>query len=87
VAGKPAGKADSQEPAPPQCRSERRLWYIAIGREIASGVQSGRSDSYSEAARQCGVSRARVSKVVGMQGVAVMDQEKYLRTEDGTAGG
>jgi len=46
---------------PPRSRAERRLWYIALGREIGVGVASSRFASYADAARRCGVSRARVS--------------------------
>ena len=50
---------------PPRSRAERRLWYIAVGREIEAGVGSGRFASYADAARRCGVSRARVSQMIG----------------------
>jgi len=60
VAGKRAEKTDSQELAPPRSRAERRLWYIAIAREIEAGVGSGRFASFADAARQCEVSRARI---------------------------
>ena len=51
---------------PPRSRAERRLWYIAVGREIEARVSSGRFASYAEAARNCGVSRARMSVLSGM---------------------
>jgi len=37
-------KKKSTDPSlgPPRSRTERRLWYIAVGREIRSGVESGR---------------------------------------------
>ena len=51
-------------PEPPRSRAERRLWYIAVAREIEAGVRSGRFKSFADAARRCGVSRARVSQLV-----------------------
>lgn len=62
VAGKRAERADSQEPAPPRSRAERRLWYVAIAREIEAGVRSGRFRSLADASRSCSVSRARMSQ-------------------------
>ncbi len=49
--------------APPRSRVDRCLWYIAVAREIEAGVRSGRFTSYADAARRCGVSRARVSQL------------------------
>jgi len=49
---------------PPRSRTERRLWYIAVGREIEAGVSSGRFGTLAEASRACGVSRARVSQLL-----------------------
>ena len=50
-------------PEPPRSRADRRLWYIAVAREIEAAVRSGRFSSYADAARRCGVSRARVSQL------------------------
>jgi hypothetical protein len=47
----------------PRSRAERRLWYIAVSREIEAGVASGRFSSQADAARACKVSSARVSQV------------------------
>jgi len=49
---------------PPRSRADRRLWYIAVAREIETGVRSGRFASYAYAARRCGVSRSRVSQLL-----------------------
>ena len=50
-------------PEPPRSRVERRLWYIAVAREIEAGVRSGRFGSFAAAARSCRVSRARISQL------------------------
>lgn len=53
------------EPAyPPRSRADRRLWYIAVGREIEAGMRSGRFTAYADIARQCRVSRARIAQVL-----------------------
>ncbi len=51
-------------PIPPRSRTERRLWYIALGREIEAAVNSGHLLSLADAANLCGVSRARVSQLM-----------------------
>lgn len=51
-------------PKPPRSRIERRLWYIALGREIEDAVASGRLESFAEVSRACGVSRARVTQLI-----------------------
>jgi len=48
---------------PPRSRAERRLWYIAVGREIEAGVATGRFADMADASRACEVSRARVSQM------------------------
>jgi len=62
-AGKPHQDNDLNDLEPPRSRADRRLWYIAVAREIEAGIESGRFASYADAARRCGVSRARVSRV------------------------
>jgi len=52
--------------APPRSRAERRLWYIAVGREIEAGVDSGRFSCLADASRACGVSRASVSQLLAL---------------------
>ncbi len=49
--------------SPPRSRAERRLWYIAVAREIEAGVRAGEFASYADVARRCGVSRARLSRL------------------------
>jgi hypothetical protein len=49
---------------PPRSRAERKLWYIAVGREIETDVDSGRFSSLADAARACQVSKSRVSQLV-----------------------
>ena len=50
---------------PPRSRAERKLWYIAVSREIEARIVSGRFYSMADAARRCHVSRARVSQLFG----------------------
>lgn len=54
---------------PPRLRADRRLWYIAVGREIEGGIDSGRFSSYADAARACKVSRARISQMTHGSGL------------------
>ena len=63
VAGEPRQDNPLNDLAPPRSRALRRLWYIAVAREIEAGIGSGRFASYADAARRCGVSRARVSRI------------------------
>ena len=62
--------ADSDHLTPPRSRSDRRLWYIAVAREIEAGIESGRFASYADAARRCGVSRSRISQLIPQPKVA-----------------
>jgi len=62
---------DQAEPKPhkryskiPTSRTERRLYFIALGRHIEEAVDSGQFESLAAVARACRVSRARVSQVV-----------------------
>lgn len=64
VAGKPRQHNHLNDLAPPRSRGERRLWYVAVAREIGARVASGEFASYADAARRCGVSRARVTRLV-----------------------
>ena len=45
-------------------REDRRLRQIALARLIEERIASGEFASLADAARRCGVSRARVSQVV-----------------------
>ncbi len=66
--GREAGKPRQDNPlndlAPPRSRAERRLWYVAVGREIEARVASGEFASYADAARRCGVSRPQISQLL-----------------------
>ncbi len=55
-------------PAPPHSQAERKLWYIALGREIEEAVSTERFTSLAEISRACGVSRARVSQLFILHG-------------------
>ena len=63
VAGKPRQDNPLNDLAPPRGRAERRLWYVAVGREIEARVASGEFASYADAARRCGVSRSAITKL------------------------
>ncbi len=52
-------------PAIPTSRADRRLYFIALGRNIEEAVDSGEFESLAVVARAGKVSRARVSQVVG----------------------
>lgn len=56
-------KSPYKGPKPPSSRAGRRLWYIAVAREIEARVEDGRFASMADAARWCGVSRARICKL------------------------
>ncbi len=45
-------------------REERRLKRIALARTIDAGIANGTFADLADVARRCGVSRARVSKLV-----------------------
>ena len=46
-------------------REDRRLRQIALARLIEERIAGGEFTSLADAARRCGVSRARVSQVLG----------------------
>ena len=52
--------------------------YFTAAYWIDGLVRSGQVADLAEVARMCGVSRARVSKVVGMMGVTAAEQEKLI---------
>ena len=49
---------------PPSGSSESRLYWLALALHIEDQIDRGRMSTYAEAARRCGVSRARVSQVL-----------------------
>lgn len=70
----PGAKAERQR----QEREARKARNLALAHYIDSLVRSGEVKDLAAMARMCGVSRARVSKVVGMSGVATSGQERVL---------
>jgi hypothetical protein len=60
-------------------RAERRARNLALAYWIDWMVRSGQAADLAAVARMCGVSRARVSKIVGLRGLAKPNQELLLR--------
>jgi hypothetical protein len=67
LGAKHRGKRDSHEerrdthrPA----RHDKHLRWLALGLHIETIIGSGELENYAEAARRCGVSRARICKLV-----------------------
>lgn len=75
-----AREAEAQEPSDHEIsRSrDRQLYWLALAMHIEELVLSGQVKSYAEIARMCDVSRARVSTVAGMLGMAVVAKDKLL---------
>jgi hypothetical protein len=59
-------------------RAARRARNLALAHYIDSLVRSGEVEDLAAVARMCGVSRARVSKVVGLLGMVEMEQERVI---------
>jgi hypothetical protein len=59
-------------------RAERRARHLALAYWIDGLIRSGEVEDLAGVARMCGVSRARVSAVVGLLGMAEADQERAL---------
>lgn len=58
-------RSPKKEPLhPPRRSAESRLYWLALALHIEDQVDRGRMSSYAEAARRCGVSRARMSTLV-----------------------
>jgi hypothetical protein len=57
---------------------DRQLRWLALAFLIEDLVLNGQVESYAEIARMCNVSRARVSRVVGLLGMAVVEQNKIF---------
>jgi hypothetical protein len=57
----------------------RRARNLALAHYIDALVRSGEVADLAAVARMCGVSRARVSKVVGLLGIAGAGQERAIR--------
>jgi len=45
--------------------ADRRLWFIAVARHCEELINTNQVDSHAEIARMCGVSRSRISQVLG----------------------
>lgn len=61
-----------------QDRAARRARNLALAHYIDGLVCSGKVADMAAVARMCGVSRARVSKVVGLLGTMAAAQERQL---------
>jgi hypothetical protein len=59
-------------------RAARRARNLALAHYIDSLIRSGEVEDLAAVARMCGVSRARVSKVIGTMGIAGVEQEQAL---------
>jgi len=70
----PPDKAELQR----QDRAARKARNLALAYWVDGLVRSGEAEDLASIARMCRVSRARVSKVVGMLGMAVAEQEQAL---------
>jgi hypothetical protein len=61
-------------------RAARRARNLALAYWIDGLIRTGEVEDLAAAARMCGVSRARVSKVAGLLGMAGAEQERLLAT-------
>lgn len=61
-------------PKPPS----RRARQLALAYAIDRAIESGELRDYADAARRLGVSRARISQIVGLLGMLVWEQEAVL---------
>jgi hypothetical protein len=59
-------------------RAARRARNLALAYWIDGLIRSGEVASPAEVARRCGVSRARISAVLDMTGIAAVEQERLL---------
>jgi len=59
-------------------RAARRARNLALAYWIDGLVRSGEAEDLAAVARMCAVSRARVSAVVGLLGMAGKEQERVL---------
>ena len=72
-----AEKHKSHAPQIPRVR-DRQLRWLALALHIEDLVQNGKVANLAAVARMCGVSRARVSMVVGMLGLPISEQLTIL---------
>ena len=87
-----AGRRPVAKPKPdPATRTERRrvdraarkARNLALAHYIDGLVRSGEVADLAAVARMCSVSRARVSKVVGLLGIAGAEQERTTEQDSG----
>lgn len=62
-----------------QERAARRARQLALAYWIDSLIRSGEVKDLAAAARICGISRACVSKLIGLTGTSLLIQESLLR--------
>ena len=62
-----------------QERAARRARNLALACYIDELIRSGEVADLASVARMCGVSRARVGKIVGLSGALKMDCKRVLR--------
>lgn len=60
-------------------RSARRARNLALARWIDGLIRRGEVADLAEVARMCGVSRARVSKIVDLLGRTTFEREDHIR--------
>lgn len=59
-------------------RAARKARNLALAYWIDGLIRSGEVDDLSAVARMCGVSRARVSKVISLLGTRATEQEMFI---------
>ena len=79
----PGAKAERQR----QDRAARRARNLALAYWIDGLVRSGEVADLAAVARMCGVSRARVSRVVDLLSIQLGQQEALLPIKNEIAGG
>lgn len=61
-----------------QNRAARKARNLALAHYIDALVRSGEVADLADVARMCGVSRARVSKIMEVYGLSFVEQERLL---------
>ncbi len=77
-------RAPNGERQPPRGSPESRLYWLALALHIEDQIDRGSMPSYAEASRRCGVSRARISTLVGR--TASLGEPEWDSLEDFQAG-
>lgn len=70
--------ARAPKPAPAPRRSDRAARMLALAHFIERAIDDGRLTGYGDAARVLGVSRARVTQIIDLLGLAAAAQEGIL---------